>query len=391
MKKLTVVGKGIVGALAVAHFLKYTDWDIDWVFDEKIKPSSVGEATNLKLPTRLNQVLGLTGVDLLGMNGSIKHGVYKKHWGNDCDFLHPFPLGMHAIHFSAKDLYTKIYDIVKSNRRLRIENKHVEDPAMLDSDYVMVCSGLPQELDSNTYQKRQSIPVNAAYITQCESTEPRFTYSLTNAMKHGWIFGIPLQNRLSIGYLYNKDINELKDIKDDLQNVFQEYDLIPTDKTQEILFESFSKKQNFSSNIVYNGNASFFLEPLEATSTDMAYFIIELAYNLWHHKLTATQCQEYYDAHLEQIESMISLHYLAGSKYQTEFWDTAYNSADQHIQQQFASQTSWSDFVFSAMMNEQGQGVEEYGTWSRQSYYWNIKNLNLQDKIHELWSEYNNK
>jgi hypothetical protein len=81
---------------------------------------------------------------------------------------------------------------------------------------------------------------------------------------------------------------------------------------------------------------------------------------------------------------MISLHYLAGSKYQTEFWDTAYNSADQHIQQQFASQTSWSDFVFSAMMNEQGQGVEEYGTWSRQSYYWNIKNLNLQDKIHEL-------
>jgi hypothetical protein len=62
--------------------------------------------------------------------------------------------------------------------------------------------------------------------------------------------------------------------------VFQEYDLIPTDKTQEILFESFSKKQNFSSNIVYNGNASFFLEPLEATSTDMAYFIIELAYNL---------------------------------------------------------------------------------------------------------------
>jgi uncharacterized protein (UPF0333 family) len=29
MKKLTVVGKGIVGALAVAHFLKYTDWDID--------------------------------------------------------------------------------------------------------------------------------------------------------------------------------------------------------------------------------------------------------------------------------------------------------------------------------------------------------------------------
>jgi hypothetical protein len=28
-KKLAVIGRGTVGAMSVAHFLKYTDWQID--------------------------------------------------------------------------------------------------------------------------------------------------------------------------------------------------------------------------------------------------------------------------------------------------------------------------------------------------------------------------
>jgi hypothetical protein len=96
-------------------------------------------------------------------------------------------------------------------------------------------------------------------------------------MKYGWVFGIPLQNRISIGYLYNSDINSIEDIKKDIQNVFDEYHLTPSEKTQNFSFNSFYRKNNFSSKVIYNGNASFFLEPLEATSTGLSTYIYRMA------------------------------------------------------------------------------------------------------------------
>jgi hypothetical protein len=96
-------------------------------------------------------------------------------------------------------------------------------------------------------------------------------------MKHGWIFGIPLQKRVSIGYLYNDELSSLEEVKKDVQNVFKEYQLKPSEITNHIKFESFYRKQNFNSKVIYNGNSSFFLEPLEATSTHMSANINRLA------------------------------------------------------------------------------------------------------------------
>ena len=33
MKKITIIGRGTAGCVAVTHFLRWTDWEIDWVFD----------------------------------------------------------------------------------------------------------------------------------------------------------------------------------------------------------------------------------------------------------------------------------------------------------------------------------------------------------------------
>jgi hypothetical protein len=41
---------------------------------------------------------------------------------------------------------------------------------------------------------------------------------------------------------------------------------MPSDKTNHLEFQSYYKKNNFSSKVIYNGNSSFFIEPLEATS-----------------------------------------------------------------------------------------------------------------------------
>jgi hypothetical protein len=96
-------------------------------------------------------------------------------------------------------------------------------------------------------------------------------------MKHGWVFGIPLQKRISIGYLYNDKISSLEEVKEDVKNTFKEYNLNPSKITNHIKFQSFYRKENFKNRIIYNGNASFFIEPLEATSTSMSTDINRLA------------------------------------------------------------------------------------------------------------------
>ena len=57
MKKISIIGRGTAGCLAVAHFLHFTDWPIDFYYDNQIKPQAVGEGSNLTLPMRLNQTI----------------------------------------------------------------------------------------------------------------------------------------------------------------------------------------------------------------------------------------------------------------------------------------------------------------------------------------------
>lgn len=378
-KKLAVIGKGTVGALSVVHFLNYTDWEIEWIFDNEIPTSSVGEASNLVLPVELRHALGFTHKELVEIEGTIKQGIQKKYWNKDSDFMHAFPINSTAIHFNAKNLHDKIFNLIKNTPRLKIINKHVEDPEKLDADYVMVCSGSPKNL-SNNHQIFENMVVNSAYIIQSEWDHPRFTYSLTNAMKYGWVFGIPLQKRISIGYLYNNKINTIEEIKKDIKNVFEEYNLKPSENVNIINFKSFYTKNNFSKKVVYNGNASFFLEPLEATSTSFSSKINRWAWDLWNGYLTEKECQDQYKDYLNDIENMILLHYMAGSIYKTKFWDFAKKTAFRKIKKEFKNNTDWSNFVFNAI-NGYYDVEKEFGTWGSYNYDVNVKSLKIEELI----------
>lgn len=384
MKTLTVVGKGAVGSLAVAHFLYYTDWNIEWIFDENIPTASVGEATNLMVPNHLKWTLDFNHYDLFKMNGTAKLGISKKGWSKK-DYFHPFPSGLTAMHFAAKDLQDSIYDKVKNNPRLTIINKYVDNPENLDSDFVMMCVGLPKETNKNEFEILTNIPVNAAYVTQCKWEYPKFTHSLTDAMPHGWVFGIPLQNRISIGYMYNDKLTDLDQVQQDVQQVFADYNLTPSDKTTELHFESYYRKQNFTPKVVYNGNASFFLEPLEATSTGLSVRIMRLAWDLWNDTLTVEQCQRQYEKEIDEIESMILLHYMSGSIYKSKFWTKAKKLAKQKIKHEFQNKTEWAYFVLYATLKMYDKNSpNELGSWCSGNYEINIKNLGLQKQIKEL-------
>lgn len=377
--KLTVVGRGTVGCFTVAHFLRWTDWEIDWIYDPNIQPTAVGEGTTLDLPKSLFDSLGFDSNDMEALDSTVKLGIIKRNWGNGNRFVHTFPSGSVGMHFNAVSFQNYVFDRLKHNSRVKLEECSIM-PEEIDSDYVIVCTGTP--LDFSTTETVESIPVNACWVSQCPWDYARFTYTLTWATKYGWIFGIPLKNRCAIGYLYNSDITDLDNVKKDAEEILKELDLTPSVQRQ-INFRNYKRKVNFTDRIVYNGNASFFLEPLEATSTGFADKINRNAFDLWENRTSADRCNSFYHDELNNIESMINLHYLAGSVFKNEFWNYASTIAEKRLKSVLSENGKFRDIIWKSLTSKNFYDNldKDVGSWNIRSFKQNMDGLGIRDKI----------
>lgn len=383
MKKLAIVGKGTVGSLAIGNFLKDTDWEIDWIFDSNAPTTAVGEGTQAVVPAILWECFGWTWNDLHDIHSTVKTGVHKVNWGKkNKTFTHPFPTYVSGIHFNAIEFQEKVFKTISNNPRVNVIDKLVTDPHELDADHVLVCSGTPK--DFSEYNIHNNIPVNSAYVTQCYWDNPRFDHTLTIARPYGWVFGIPLLNRCSIGYLYNKEITKLEDVKEDVKNIFKEYNLEPSNVTNSLSFKNYSRKKNFTNKVVYNGNASFFLEPLEATSTTQSYYVNRNAYALWNGLHGLNEAESTFKSNLSNIESMICLHYMAGSQFENEFWKYAQELGQNKIKKEIKNKTIFIENLIHAMDKNYEQQILDIGTWPRWSYDINTEHLGITDELKKM-------
>jgi hypothetical protein len=387
MKKITIIGRGTAGALAAAYFAKQTNWIIDWIYDPNIKQQAVGEGTNLLVPTRLDADIDFNVVELQSIYGTPKLGIRKMNWGTKTkDFTHTFPGSLHGYHFNAVMLQDWIIEKLSNNNRVRMLHDHVSHHNDLNTDFVLDCSGRPT--DYSEFNMRTEIPVNAVSVKQCFWDGARFTQTLTIARPYGWVFGIPLLNRCAIGYMYNKDINTLEEVQEDVKEVYKEFNLEPSDIGNQFHFTNYIRKENFVGESVYNGNASFFLEPLEATSLGSMIRINEWALKYFNKKMTSDEANKSYHNDIDDISNMIMLHYFAGSTFKTPFWDMAVGRANSHLNKAKQNKPFVSmihacnesetrrKFIFS--------NLPEIGTWPGRSYLQNLENLGIKEKLSQF-------
>lgn len=384
-KKLTIVGRGTVGCLAILHFLRWTDWDIDWVFNPIINPTAVGEGTNLILPNALARNIFFDAVDMLNVHSTPKLGVWKRNWGPGKDFYHPFLAGQTGLHFNAVELQDYIFEKVRSNSRIKIIEDHVVDYENLDSDFVLVCTGSPSADQLNTdFNVHKNIPVNSCVVFQCPWDYPKFNFSVTFAKKYGWVFGIPLTNRCAIGYVYNQKFANEQKVTADVQDILDEFKLTPV-RSNSLKFNNYSRKQNFSEKVCYNGNASFFLEPLEATSTGFADYVNRWAFDLWNKSKTLSTVNKIYFNEINAIESMICLHYAAGSIYNNKFWTHARALGLEKVEGNFQQRNEVAAIIKKALYTSEMYGeTPDISFWPVPSYRINIAGLGLEDSIREM-------
>jgi len=393
-KKLTIVGRGTAGCLSVIHFSNNFAVDIDWIYDPDVPTASVGEGTTTLIPDFLNLNLGLHHGHAKSFNSTIKKGILKNNWSNSPDYGHIFPIGTVGMHFSALDFQDFVLEKVKKETNINVkeEKVNIED---IDSDFKMICTGTPT-LDDN-FLTAQYIPVNSCLIKGFSANEVLVDYTLCIARPHGWIFGIPLTNRISFGYLYNRNISTSEEVNKDFNDALLEIEF--SNKLQELVnenkieFNNYLRKENFIGNTVYNGNSSFFLEPLEATSTTLIHEINRHALTLWDHEqvLYAEDCNLNYHIDIEEIESMICLHYLAGSKYNTPFWNHAQNLAMQNLRSNLQNATDFAEIICNVALKSYKERDlyfhRDVGTWNIPSYIQNIEGLSIEDIILETAKE----
>jgi len=383
-KKLAIIGRGTVGCISVADFLHWTDWEIEWHYDPETPPSGVGEGTTAMLPNRLHDSIVFSYEDLLAVGGTTKRGINKIGWSGSGDYMHNFALGLTGVHFSAEALQKFLFEHLSDCSSVRtIEgNTSLEN---IDSDFIMDCSGRP-ELD-DSYELMEYTITNACLVAHCSWDSPRFDYTKAIAMPHGWIFVIPLQARCSFGYVHNSNITNISDIENGLREVVEKHNLEPY-ATPSISFANYKKKINFTERVAFNGNKSFFVDPMEATSTTTALGVNSLAYDMWSGIKGATPdaCNAIYSEDINEIEAMISMHYLKNPGFDTEFWNNATYLAEEKLWLTLKGNPDFRAIVDGALHGRHPslRYGRDVGTWNLFSFSQNVHHLNIATELHAL-------
>lgn len=381
MTKVAIIGRGTAGCLAALNFNRKSTLEVDWYFDDNIKPQSVGEGSNLILPNSLYVNMGFEHQDLAKIDGSFKQGIYKKNWADGDAYMHTFPPPNVSYHFSANRLQQHVLSYIKDTRVKTYDTNISYDN--IDADFIMDCSGRPENYEECFVS--EYIPVNSVYVTQCYWNRIEFEYTLTIARPWGWVFGIPLQNRCSIGYMYNDKFATLDQIKQDVWEVFDEYGLVPSKDTNAFSFGNYYRKRNFEGRVAYNGNASFFLEPMEATSIGMMEVVNLFAMELWSGHSDVEKSNQKYIKKVRDTENMIMSHYFAGSVFKNDFWQYAQQRGEQCMRRAFR------DPEFLYMIKESFKNLtiptnnsSDYGSWNVKSFSQNFSKLGLYNKLEDL-------
>ena len=136
---------------------------------------------------------------------------------------------------------------------------------LLDVDFVFDCSGFQKLFIGNLFKDRwidyqNHLPMKKAVLfpTKITSSKP---YTTARAMKYGWVFEIPLQNRTGRGYIFDSDYISIDQACEELKTVYDEVEPLRT-----IYFSAGRFTNSWIKNCIGLGLSTNFVEPLESTS-----------------------------------------------------------------------------------------------------------------------------
>lgn len=341
MKKIAVIGTGSAGILSVCHSLYFLkDFEVTSVYDPKIPAVGIGESSTPVFYAVLNEALQIGDhhkfVEAGYIDSTIKYSTLYRNWRKQ-EYANPLA-GDHntsktGIHFNTHKFrdfsFERLRNIYKERFKelhgsvLGIENN--PDDIVLDIDgvktsfdYVIDCRGWTKDFEGYNLL---NMPVNHALVHNTPECNKDWGYTLHQATEDGWMFGIPLANRTSYGYLFNDKITNV----DDAKNNFSKTINVPIDELEKIefKFKNYYVENVLNNRLLKNGNLAVFFEPQFANSMWLYDYVNRLFYD----RIIENESEEVVNAKFRakalEIHDFICYYYHGGSNYDTDFWKYA--------------------------------------------------------------------
>jgi len=208
-----------------------------------------------------------------------------------------------------------------------IQKLCLDDGRYFECDFVFDCSGFAKLLIGKYYKTswrsyKDFLPMDKAIAFTLESEKDVKPYTQSIAMKYGWMWKIPVKDRIGAGYVFDSNYLTDEEAIDEAQQFLGQ----TLSKVRPISFDAGNHEKFWVKNCISIGLASNFIEPLEATSLDIvASQLIALKWSLNHifkyNEKTIASYNETLVKWLEGITQFIYLHYLT-KRSDTEFWAT---------------------------------------------------------------------
>lgn len=218
---------------------------------------------------------------------------------------------------------------VKVDRHGNIAHVKTEDHGKIKADFFVDCSGfkgllIRQALGEESISSRDYMFNDSAIAipTPLKGKDRIMSETISRAMKYGWVWHIPLSNRIGNGYVYSSDYVS----KEDAEAEFREYLGADAEgvKALHLHWNPGRLEHHWKNNCVAIGLSQGFLEPLEALMINVIQRSIE-GFTEYFEKggFTDKHCREFNDKvnnFIDGIRDYLQLHYKCNSRDDTDYW-----------------------------------------------------------------------
>jgi len=257
---------------------------------------------------------------------------------NELD-LYNIPIAMHVDTFKLGKYLRKIgaernidsvdgnFSHVEVDENNFIQKLYLDGDIFFECDFVFDCSGFAKLLIGKHYQTdwtsyKDVLPMNKAIAFNLDPEEDVKPYTQAIAMNAGWVWKIPVKDRIGAGYVFDSAYLSDEEALDEAQQFLDQ----TISNVRSIPFDAGAHNQVWVKNCMSIGLASTFIEPLEATSIDTVTIQLTILKEFLNHvfKFNENSVAKYNSLISDGLEGamhFIYLHYLT-KRSDTEFWKT---------------------------------------------------------------------
>jgi tryptophan halogenase len=393
MKKIVVIGGGTAGWLT-AIFAKFMfSENVTVISSSAIDILGAGEGSTPNLMGMLKN-FKIDIDDFIAKTGaSIKAGITFENWDPSMggSFDHLFNLDgeqKYGIHFNARktadylENYAMSVGIKKIDKIVKtfindsngdIVSITMDDDTKIDSDFIFDCTGFQRLVIGKHYKSEwisysDKLICNKAFgffLPQTNNvTKKSIMKTKAIAMKNGWMWGIPLQNRFGCGYSFSDQFTTVEEAKKEAEAYLnREIEIVKV-----FDFSPGSFKETWINNTIALGLSSGFVEPLEATS--IMGLIISLdklnKYNIFEkNKENIEDYNRFVISNSEQIVTFLMHHYNCGRN-DSPFWEKINQIELPEVLKKIRSEQPFEKTVFESFFNVKNDklifGEKNYAT-----------------------------